>query len=352
MSIAYLVGKFGSGLAPGTVPAPAPITGHAVIRYTTLLQLNTSPGQLIPVTPVRLPIVDGVLCSATGVPSTTTPIAVQATDDPLLAQSGAVFAQIDLIFDGGSEPVQAVLALPGGMTVDVATAARAGGPGAVFVSGLAPNQLTELDAGLAEVESSRAAAAAAQTAAEAAAAQAVAVSTSNLDPAAAVLVAAPASLMRAQLDILLGALAAQSASIEDLFVSVTLAPPSQSITINNSIPVLTAPFPLAITSIALTQWGAAIPLNDASYWTVIARTQNVAATLNTPIATKSTKTTAAGAIPAGTVVPSRGAWTFDAAQFTTPNLAPGETLNIAFTPTGTPGAFVGPVMVTVGYRPL
>lgn len=200
MSIAYLVGKFGSGLAPGTVPAPAPITGHAVIRYSTLLQLNTAPGQLIPVTPVRLPIVDGVLCSATGVPSTITPIAVQATDDPLLAQSGGVFAQIDLIFDGGSEPVQVILALPTDATVDIATAARAGGPGAVFVSGLTPAQLTELDAGLAAVAADRAAAFAAQVAAEAAAAEATAIVTGDLDPAATALVNAPASQLRVALD--------------------------------------------------------------------------------------------------------------------------------------------------------
>ena len=127
-----------------------------MIRYSTLLQLTTSPGLMIPVTSVRLPIVDGVLCSATGVPSTTTPIAVQATDDPLLAQSGAIFARIDLIFDGGAEPVQAILDLPTGATVDLATAARAGSTGSVFVSGLTPLQLTELHEGMAEVTAERA----------------------------------------------------------------------------------------------------------------------------------------------------------------------------------------------------
>lgn len=166
MSVCYLTGRFGSGLAPGAVPPPAPVNGHAVLRYTHLLQVNSSPGQMIPITPVRLPIIDGVLCGPDGVPSTERPIEVQATDDPLLAQSGAIFAQIDLVFDGGSEPVQVMVALPGGNTVDVATTARAGEPGAVFVSGLSPEQLVELGEGLAQVARERAAAQEARAGAE------------------------------------------------------------------------------------------------------------------------------------------------------------------------------------------
>ena len=200
MSISYLVGRFASGLAPGTVPAPAPVNGYIILKYSHLLQINTAPGTLIPVTPVRLPIVDGVLVGPDGVPSTTTPIPVQATDDPLLAQTGDIFAQLDIVFDGGSEPVQAILALPSDAVVDIATASRAGTGGAVFVSGLTPSQLTELREALDEVEVAQAAAEVARTAAEAAAAQAVAVSTAGLDPAAAALVKNPNAALTVALD--------------------------------------------------------------------------------------------------------------------------------------------------------
>lgn len=140
MSVAYLTGQFGSGLAPGTVPAPAPVNGHAVLRYTHILQRGV---EMIPVTPVRLPIIDGVLCSVDGVPSTEEPIEVQATDDPMLVQSG-VLAQIDLTFEGGSAAVQAFLQLPTDQTVNIATASTAGGPGAVFIAGLSQAQIADL----------------------------------------------------------------------------------------------------------------------------------------------------------------------------------------------------------------
>jgi hypothetical protein len=208
VSISFLVGRFASGLAPGTVPAPAPVNGYVILKYSHLLQVNTAPGTLIPVTPVRLPIVDGVLVGPDGVPSTTTPIPVQATDDPLLAQTGdGIFAQLDIVFDGGSEPVQAILALPGGAVVDIATASRAGTGGAVFVSGLAPSQLTQLRDALDDIEAAQGSAEAAnagaqnaRTEAEAAAARAVAVATGQLDPAAAALVKNPASALTVALD--------------------------------------------------------------------------------------------------------------------------------------------------------
>lgn len=140
-SVAYLTGQFGSGLAPGAIPAPAPVNGHAVLRYTHILQRGV---EMIPITPVRLPIIDGVLCSVDGVPSTEEPIEVQATDDPLLAQTG-VLAQVDLIFEGGSSAVQVFLQLPTDQTVSIATAASAGAPGAVYVAGLTQEQLAALD---------------------------------------------------------------------------------------------------------------------------------------------------------------------------------------------------------------
>lgn len=228
MSTAYLIGAFGSGLAPGTVPAPAPVTGHAVLRYTHLLQLNTNPGQMIPVTPVRLPIIDGVLCSVEGVPSTTTPIPVQATDDPLLAQTGDVHAQLDLVFDGGSQPVQVVLALPGGSTVDVATTARAGSQGAVFVSGLTPGQLAELHDGLAtaellkeETSTFRDEAATAQAEAQDAADRATAIVVADVDPTMATLIDLPQSETAAALAGRIGTL-----------TGITGAPESQALAHN------------------------------------------------------------------------------------------------------------------------
>lgn len=223
MSISYLVGRFASGLAPGTVPAPAPVNGYVTMRYSHLLQVNATPGTLIPVTPVRLAIVDGVLVGPDGVPSTTAPIPVQATDDPALAQTGSVFAQLDIVFDGGSEPVQALLELPADVTVDIATAARAGTGGAVFVSGLTPSQLVELDEGLAQVAEDRAASQTARDAAETAAAEAVAISTEGIDPATAALVPNLGSQLGAALD-------ARFARDHAFTVDVTKAAPTLDLT--------------------------------------------------------------------------------------------------------------------------
>lgn len=151
MVYAYLMGSFGSGLAPDTVPPPAPVGGHVTIRYTRVLQDDR---QLIPIAPIRLPIVDGVLCHADGSPSTWQPIAVQATDDPALKQIG-VRAQIDITFDNGGQPVRFFAPLPAGETINIATLGSIGAPGDVFVHGMTPAQLSEVDAAIADVTAKR-----------------------------------------------------------------------------------------------------------------------------------------------------------------------------------------------------
>jgi hypothetical protein len=165
VSNSYLVGRFTLGLPPGTGSAPAPVNGSVTLQYPELLQVGSAPGTPVPVAPVRLSIVDGVLVGPDGVPSTTAPIPVQATDDPLLARTGDIFAQLDIVFEGGSEPVQASLALPGDTVVDIATAARAGAQGEVFVSALTPDELADLRGTLDDGDGPQAARAVAGTAA-------------------------------------------------------------------------------------------------------------------------------------------------------------------------------------------
>jgi hypothetical protein len=179
------------------------------------------------------------------------------------------------------------------------------------------------------------------------------------DDQIATLVADAGSATRGQLDgryatsAALTALQASAASIEDLFASTIIVPLDASISVTRSFPVLIAPFPLTVTSIALSKWeGTTIATSDTNWWLVQARTANAAGTAQTVFGTKTTRVTASGGNPAGTAIANRAPWTFDTSLLTSPNLAAGETANIAFTTNGTPAAITGPVLVTVGYRPL
>jgi len=142
-------------------------------------------------------------------------------------------------------------------------------------------------------------------------------------------------------------LQAQSASIEDLFVSGLLVPVGVvSVTSSFSAPVLIAPFPLVVTSIALTQWGSSIPASDTVYWSITAQAADATA-VQRAIATRTTQVVGGGAIT------SRVKWTFDATGFTTyKTLAAGDILSLACFPTGAPTGLGSPMLVTVGYRPL
>ena len=201
---------------------------------------------------------------------------------------------------------------------------------------------------------------AAQSSANAAAASA-AEAAAPADDTIAALVANAATATRAQLDARyatgddLAALQAQSASVEDLFVAVTIQTHGSawSNTTDLSAPLLHAPFPLAVTSVALTSWtGAVVNLSDTSYWRAVVRKANVNNTLTTDIAYKSTRVTAAAPYPAGQVWTPRTAWTFNSAAFANATLAAGEVLYLATLPIGTPTALGVPFLATVGYRPL
>lgn len=196
-----------------------------------------------------------------------------------------------------------------------------------------------------QVEAAQASAnAAADSAAEAAA---------PADDTIAALIASPGSGTRAQLDgryattDALTALQEQSASVEDLFVTgVITAAGGSAITGSTSRPVLTAPFPLEITSIRVMFWSANIAASDTNYWSVEARRFDSVGT-DTTFATKTTK------ITGGQAIVSRRPWAFDAVVFGAgKTLAAADTLSLAFLPTGTTTDITGLAIVTVGYRPL
>lgn len=214
---------------------------------------------------------------------------------------------------------------------------------------------------VAQVEAAQSSANAAAASADEAAAPA--------DDQVAALVADAGSGTRAQLAPLLSAavadagaytdaeilgLQAQSASIEDLFHTVTLQTQNGTWTnsADESSPLMAAPFPLTITSISLLWWkGAAIALSDTSFWRIVVRKRMLSGA--TPdVAKKTTRLTADATYPAGQVWTPRVPWTFDSAAFVGATLQAGETLYLATLPVGTPTAISGPLTATIGYRPL
>ena len=165
----------------------------------------------------------------------------------------------------------------------------------------------------------------------------------------------------------IAALQSQSASIEDLFTTVTLQPQttpgtSWPNTGNTSFPLFSAPFPLAITSVTMLMFSATgnAPLSDTSYWLVEISKYNPTNTLTTMLAQKSTKTTAVASpggpasdgVPAGTAIAARKPWSFGAGVLAGATLDAGDSLAWITFPVSTPVAMYGPVTVTIGYRPL
>ena len=142
----------------------------------------------------------------------------------------------------------------------------------------------------------------------------------------------------------IAALQAQSASIEDLFVNVVLS--AATITTTTGVPGFIAPFPLTITSISLVLWsGSTVAANDTNYWTVNGRRVDAGGSQVT-IGSKTTQVTG------GAAFPYRTAWTFNTAAFTNANLVAGQMVDFAFLPTGAPASIGGPVVATIGYRPI
>lgn len=140
---------------------------------------------------------------------------------------------------------------------------------------------------------------------------------------------------------------AQAASIEDLMVSVSLFPRGHTLSGTDSSPVLIAPFPLRVTSVALTFWqNTDIATSDTNYWTVEVRKGDPDGVTHTTIATRTTKSTG------GVSWLRRVPWVFDTNLFDEPEVDAGQTLNIAFYTTGTPTGIGGPIVATVGYEPL
>lgn len=221
---------------------------------------------------------------------------------------------------------------------------------------------------------------AAQGSANAAAASAVEAAAPGDDQVAAFVADATPSATRAQVDAVVAggvataeaytaaqvaALQAQSASIEDLFVSVTIQTgltttwPNAG---NASLPLFSAPFPLAITSVVMLMWASAgnAPLSETVYWLVELRKTDATWTTTTVLAQKSTKTTAlaspggpaSNGVPAGTAITSRIPWAFGAGILAGATLDAGDSLSWNTLPVSTPVGMYGMVTVTIGYRPL
>lgn len=153
---------------------------------------------------------------------------------------------------------------------------------------------------------------------------------------------------KAEIEGSISTLSAQSATIEDLFMSVTIAPRDYAVNSSQSLPVFTAPFPLDVTSIRLVQWpggAGGVTQSDSNFWTVTAQKINVGGTAQIAIAAKTTKVTG------GSAISSRMPWTFDTSILANPQMVAGETFNMSFTPTGTPPQIDGPIIISVGYRP-
>jgi pyruvoyl-dependent arginine decarboxylase (PvlArgDC) len=145
----------------------------------------------------------------------------------------------------------------------------------------------------------------------------------------------------------LGELQSESASIEDLWVTALLS--TGSIAAVTGVPAFIAPYPLIVTSFQLVAWsGAAVPASDTSYWSISPRRvpDGTGGTGWVIVSTRTTKATG------GAPLVARNPWSFDGEQFTSNELLAGEMIDVAFIPTGAPAPIGGPVVATIGFRPL
>jgi len=139
----------------------------------------------------------------------------------------------------------------------------------------------------------------------------------------------------------------QAASIEDLFTNTLYTATGATISGLTSGPLFVAPFNMALTNLALVEWSAVgVDASDTNYWSAILKILSTDNVTYRTVATKTTKVTG------GQAISNRKNWTFDTSAFVNQNVAPGEIVVLTFSPTGTPAAITGPVMVTTGYRPL
>jgi len=153
-------------------------------------------------------------------------------------------------------------------------------------------------------------------------------------------------------DALIDAIQDSFVDSEDLFVSWTKETGFTSGT--TSLPIFIAPFPLRITSVALSSYqvGTTVPTSDTNWWlTRIRYTRTSVSTAAVNIATKTTRATA-GAEPAGEAILPITPWRYDGSLFASANLEANDVVSMVFSAQGTPTAIVGPITITVGYEPL
>ncbi|MGY1618129.1 hypothetical protein ACI797_15425 [Geodermatophilus sp. SYSU D00691] len=143
------------------------------------------------------------------------------------------------------------------------------------------------------------------------------------------------------------------ATIEELTHGTALIAAPEDETIGayaTSAPLFIAPFPCEIAWVALTVHrlaGVCVPANDSSYWTVQVRRFRGDGS-SVVVAQKTTK--ASG----GQAITYRVPWTFDAVPLDPASrvLQAGDTVDVAFVPTGSPPALGRPVYGQMRYRPL
>ena len=136
-----------------------------------------------------------------------------------------------------------------------------------------------------------------------------------------------------------------SASIEDLSETVTFVPVGMTVSAAWNVPLLIAPFPLTVTSLSIVSWSTAVAASNTSYYTFTAQIMSTAPAPRT-IASKTTKVTG------GEAFTVRKAWDYSGATWADSDAAAGEIVHLSFAPTGSPAAIAGPMLATVGYRPL
>lgn len=143
------------------------------------------------------------------------------------------------------------------------------------------------------------------------------------------------------------------ATVEDLFVT-HYREASITATSGTNMTLFCCPFPLRLTSLTVTTWGMTnIPKSDTDWWLARLRYGNPTGPgtgTAIPVATKTTRVTA-GAEPAGEAMTAMVPWSFATTDLTTEYTA-GQVINLSWGKTGSPPDIVGPMVVTIGYRPL
>lgn len=169
----------------------------------------------------------------------------------------------------------------------------------------------------------------------------------QLDARYATTTAVSAKASTAYVDTAISTLQGSAASIDDLFATSVLIPMVATITSTRGFPLFIAPYDLSLTSLAFTQWENPVSAaSDTNYWTATLRVYDADGSTFKTVATKTTKVTG------GQAIPLRTPWVFDASLFTSPSVAAGKMVAVAFAGSGTPPTITGPFIATVGYRPL